>query len=414
MLDIKTIRENPDLIKKNIKNRGMDVDVDRLLELDERNRELIVKIDSMRSELKAGSKSKPTEKEILKMKKLGDEIKSLDQEHEKVKSEFLDLRCQIPNLTHSSSPIGKDDSENVEIERVGEPTKFDFEPKDHLTLGKDLDLLDFEAGAKVAGNGFYFFKNELVILELALINYAFEKLVAKGFTPIATPDLARGNIMDGTGYNPKGNEDQIYEIKGEDLSLIATSEITVGGYLSNTVLNEEDLDKKYVAFSHCFRREAGAYGKESRGLYRVHQFSKVEMFIFCKPENSEKLHQEIKEIEKEIFSELGIPFRVVDICTGDLGGPAYRKYDLEGWMPMKNDWGEITSCSNCTDYQARRLNIKYKTKKGEKEFVHTLNGTAITSSRTPLVILENYQQADGSVKIPEVLQKYTGFKEIKR
>lgn len=414
MLDIKLIRENPDVIKDNIKNRRMKIDVDKLLDLDEKNRELILKIDSMRSELKSGSKSKPTEEEILKMKKLGDEIKLLDAERESVKDELLELHKKIPNLTHPSSPIGKDDSENVEIERVGEPTKFDFKPKDHLTLGKDLDLIDFEAGVKVAGHGFYFFKNELAVLELALTMYAFEKLIDKGFTPIATPDLARGFIMDGTGYNPKGNEDQIYEIKDEDLSLVATSEITVGGYLSNTILSEEELDKKYVAFSHCFRKEAGAYGKESRGLYRVHQFSKVEMFIFCKPENSEKLHQEIKEIEKEIYKELGIPFRVLDICTGDLGGPAYKKYDLEGWMPMKNDWGEITSCSNCTDYQARRLNIKYKTKDGEKQFVHTLNGTAITSSRAPLVILENYQQADGSVKIPEVLQKYTRVKEIRR
>lgn len=414
MLDIKIIRENPNLIKENIKNRRMNVDVDKLLELDEKNRELIAKIDFMRSKLKSGSKSKPTQEEILKMKKLGDEIKLLEPQQENIKNELLELRARIPNLTHPSSPIGKDDSENVEIERVGEPTKFDFEPKDHLILGKNLDLLDFDAGAKVAGHGFYFFKNELVMLELALINYGFEKLINKGFTPIATPDLARGFVMSGTGYNPKGNEDQIYEIKDEDLALIATSEITVGGYLSDTILNEDELDKKYVAFSHCFRKEAGAYGKESRGLYRVHQFSKVEMFVFCKPENSEKLHQEIKEIEKEIYTELDIPFRVVDICTGDMGGPAYKKYDLEGWMPMKNDWGEITSCSNCTDYQARRLNIKYKTKNGEKRFVHTLNGTAITSSRVPLIILENYQQADGSVKIPETLQKYMGIKEIRR
>ena len=221
--------------------------------------------------------------------------------------------------------------------------------------------------------------------------------------------------MDGTGFNPKGNEDQIYQVEGEDLSLIATAEITMGGYLANTILKEEELDKKFVAISHCFRKEAGAYGKESRGLYRVHQFTKVEMFMYCKPENSEKLHEEIKEIEKEIYSELEIPFRVVDICTGDLGGPAYRKYDLEAWMPMKNDWGEITSCSNCTDYQARRLNIKYKTKDGKTEFVHTLNGTAIASSRTPLAILENFQQKDGSIAIPKVLQPYmNGVKVISR
>jgi seryl-tRNA synthetase len=414
MLDIKTIRTNPDKIKENIKNRQMDIDVDRLLGLDEQNRKMITELDNLRAELKAGSKTKPTPKVIAKMKKLGDDIKKLEQRQDKVKTELDDLHVQVPNLTHPDSPLGKDDTENVEIQRVGEPPKFDFKPKDHLTLGKELDLIDFETAAKVSGSGFYYFKNEMVILELALIKYALDKLIDKGYTPFATPDLARGFVMNGTGYNPRGNEDQIYEIKDEDLSLIATSEITLGGYLANKILTEDDLDIKYAGLSHCFRREAGAYGKESRGLYRVHQFSKVEMFIFCRPENSDKLHEEIKQIEIEIFSELGIPFRVVDICTGDLGGPAYRKYDLEGWMPMKNDWGEITSCSNCTDYQARRLNIKYKTKDGETKYVHTLNGTAITSSRTPLVILENFQQKDGSIKIPEVLRKYTGFSEIKR
>jgi len=414
MLDIKIIRENPDLVKKNTENRQMEVDIDRLLELDVKNREFITRIDALRSELKQGSKSKPSPEEIEKMKKLGDEIKELEKEQAGIRTELIDLHEQVPNLTHKDTPYGKDDSENVEIEVIGEPTKFDFEPKDHVTIGKDLDLIDFETAAKVSGQGFYYFKNEMVILELALIRYAIDKLVSRGFTPFSTPDLARGFVMNGTGYNPRGNEDDIYEMKNEDLSLIATAEITLGGYLANTILNEDDLDKKFVGISHCFRKEAGAYGKESRGLYRVHQFSKVEMFMFAKPENSEQLHEEIKEIEKEIMTELGIPFRVVDICTGDMGGPAYRKYDLEAWMPMKNDWGEVTSCSNCTDYQARRLNTRYKTKDGKTEYVHTLNGTAVTSSRIPLVILENYQQSDGSVKIPEVLQKYTGFTEIKR
>mgnify|MGYP001595726479 FL=1 len=413
MLDINFIRQNPELIKNNNKNRQFNIDVDLLLKLDKENREAITELDNTRAKLKAGSKVKPSSEEILKMKELGSVIKNLEQKQELLQEELNDILLKIPNLTHPNSPIGKNESENVEIEVIGQPTEFNFKPKDHLTLGKELDLIDFESGSKVSGTGFYFFKNKLVLLELALMRYGIDKLTSKGFVPISTPDLAKNFAMKGTGYNPKGNEDQIYEIKNEDLSLIATSEITVGGYLANVILKDDDLDKKYVAISHCFRKEAGAYGKESRGLYRVHQFTKVEMFIFCKPENSEKYHEEIKEIEKEIYTELGLPTRVLDICTGDLGGPAYRKYDLECWMPMKNNWGEVTSCSNCTDYQARRLNIKFRNKSGNLEFVHTLNGTAVTSSRTILAILENYQQKDGSIKIPKVLQPYTGFDSIK-
>lgn len=412
MLDINFVRQNPEIIKTNNKNRRVNVDVDLLLNLDKENRKAITEIDMARAQLRSGSKTKPSKEDIAKMKELGGVIKNLEDAQTEFQKQVTELLLKIPNLTHASSPIGTDESQNVEIEVIGEPTKFDFEPKDHLTLGTELDLIDFEAGAKVSGTGFYFFKNKMVLLEMALMRYALDKLVAKGFMPMLTPDLAKNFAMNGTGYNPKGNEDQIYEISNEDLSLIATSEITVGGYLANTILKETDLDKKYVAISHCFRKEAGAYGKESRGLYRVHQFTKVEMFIFCKPENSEKYHEEIKEIEKEIYTELGLPIRVLDICTGDLGGPAYRKYDLEAWMPMKNNWGEVTSCSNCTDYQARRLNIKFRDASGELKFVHTLNGTAVTSSRTLLVILENYQQKDGSIKIPKVLQAYTGFDSI--
>ncbi|PIR95022.1 serine--tRNA ligase, partial [Candidatus Falkowbacteria bacterium CG10_big_fil_rev_8_21_14_0_10_37_6] len=258
--------------------------------------------------------------------------------------------------------------------------------------------------------------NELALLEFALVQYTMAKLVAKGYTPFSTPDIARNFAMKGTGYNPRGNEDQIYEIAGEDVALIATAEITLGGYLANKTLNKSDLPIKYVGFSHCFRKESGAYGKESRGLYRVHQFSKVEMFIFSLPEQSEKLLEEMKEIEKEIYTELKIPFRVLNICSGDLGAPAYRKYDLEAWLPFKNDWGEITSCSNCTDYQARRLNIKYKDDDGNIKLVHTLNGTAMAFTRVPIAILENFQQTDGSIAIPKVLQKYLpgGLKIIQK
>jgi len=410
MLDIKFIRENVKQVKEAVKNKNIKVDIDSLLSLDERRRALQMKVDSLRASrnelAQAGKGSKPTIEQIAKGKKIKEEVVEMEKEFTKVEVDYLEMLEKVPNVMHPDVPIGQDDNDNREVEIVGAPPQFKFEAKDHLQLGKDLDLLDFETAAKVSGSGFFYVKNELVFLELALIQYTFDKLATKGFKPFITPDIARSFAMKGTGYNPRGNEDQIYEIAGEDSSLIATAEITLGSYLANQVIDEQKLPIKYVGLSHCFRKESGAYGKESRGLYRVHQFSKVEMFLFSTPEQSNDLLEEMKNIEKEIYIELGIPFRVLDICSGDLGSPAYKKYDLEAWMPMKNDWGEITSCSNCTDYQARRLNIKYKNRNGASNFLHTLNGTAITTSRTPLAILENYQQADGSVLIPEVLQKY--------
>jgi len=420
MLDIKFIREHTDEVKTAAKNKNINVNIDKLLQLDSERRKLQAKIDELRAqrnELAAmGKEGKPSTEQIEQGKKLKDEISAREEEFEKIESDYADLLEKVPNIVHAAVPIGKDDSENVEIERVGEPTKFDFEPKDHIALGKELDLLDFETAAAVSGSGFYYLKNELALLEFALVQYTMAKLVAKGYTPFSTPDIARNFAMKGTGYNPRGNEDQIYEIAGEDVALIATAEITLGGYLANKTLNKSDLPIKYVGFSHCFRKESGAYGKESRGLYRVHQFSKVEMFIFSLPEQSEKLLEEMKEIEKEIYTELKIPFRVLNICSGDLGAPAYRKYDLEAWLPFKNDWGEITSCSNCTDYQARRLNIKYKDDDGNIKLVHTLNGTAMAFTRVPIAILENFQQTDGSIAIPKVLQKYLpgGLKIIQK
>lgn len=410
MLDIAFIREHADEVKTAAKHKNITVDIDALLRLDERRRALQQELDQFRHERNelahAGKGGKPTPEHITAGKRVKAEIARLETESEEIERQYAETLSTVPNVVHPDVPIGKDDSENVEIERVGEPTQFDFEPKDHVTLGTELDILDFAAGATVAGSGFYYTKNELVWLEMALQQFALHKLAQKGYVPFTTPDMARNFAMDSTGYNPRGNEDQIYQIEGEDLSLIATAEITLGAYLANTTVPAENLPIKFAGVSHCFRKEAGAYGKESRGLYRVHQFSKVEMFVFCLPEHSEAMHEEMKAIEKELYTELGLPFRIVDICTGDLGGPVYRKYDLEAWMPMKNDWGEITSCSNCTDYQARRLRSRYKTQTGKNGLLHTLNGTAVNSSRIPLAIIENYQQADGSVRIPEALRPY--------
>jgi len=414
MLDIKFIRENPEKVKENTKNRGIKADIGRFLELDKKRAALIQEIDKLRAE-KNKLKGKPTARELEELKKRKGKEDKLNKGFAQIESEWKEIYLQIPNMTAPDSPLGKDDTENKEIERHGEPTKFGFKAKSHEELGKELDLIDFEKAAEVTGTKFYYLKNEAVLLEFALVQFALDKLRSKGFTPMITPDLVRDEVSVGIGFTPRGPETQIYSVENTDMSLIGTAEITVGGYHMNEVIDEDKLPLKYIGFSHCFRTEAGSYGRHSAGLYRVHQFSKAEMFVFSKPEDSEKTLEELKNLEVEIFEELGIPFRVVDICTGDLGGPAYKKYDLEAWMTSKNDFSEITSTSNTTDYQSRRLNIKVKRRDGKKEFVHMLNGTAIAVSRALIVILENCQQKDGSIKIPEVLQKYMGgLKEIRR
>ncbi len=323
----------------------------------------------------------------------------------------------IPNMSHPDAPTGADDQSNLELRKGKSPLpKFDFKPLDHVTLGERLQLFDFEGGAKVAGHGFYFLLNDAVLLELALQRYALDLLIAEKFTPTITPDLARNEILQGTGYIPRGPETQIYSVADSDLSLVATAEITLGGLLSDQIIEADRLPLKYCGISHCYRTEAGAHGRQTRGLYRVHQFTKVEMFAFTLPEQSDQMLDYFCELEGRIFDGLGIPYRVVDTATGDLGGPAYRKFDLEAWMPGRGDggeYGEVTSTSNCTDYQSRRLGIRYRVK-GEKgtHFLHTLNGTAIAISRAIIAILENYQQADGSILVPPALRPFMGKERI--
>ena len=309
-------------------------------------------------------------------------------------------------------PVGKNESQNVEIRQVGKKPAFKFEPKDHLEIGTALGIIDFESGAKVAGSGFYYLKNAGVLLELSLVRYALDFLAKNNFSLVFTPDMAKERFYLGTGYTPRGPEAQTYLIQDTDLGLIATAEVTLAAMHADEILNEGELPKLYAGYSHCFRQEAGAYGKYSKGLYRAHQFTKVEMFSFAKPEESEKIHESFLDFEEKIWQGLDIPYRVLEMCTGDLGGQAARKFDLEAWMPGRGDWGEVTSTSNTTGFQARRLHIKYRNKSGKTEFVHTLNGTAIATSRAIIAILENYQQKDGSVVIPDVLQKYMGMKKI--
>jgi seryl-tRNA synthetase len=348
-------------------------------------------------------------------RKLKESIAAAEAELTRTEAELDTEARKIPNMAHPDAPIGKEDKDNLEVKRAGEPVKFDFEPQDHVKLGQDLDIVDFDSGTKVSGTKFYYLKNEGVYLELGLVRYALDILQSKGFIPFITPDVARAEILEGIGFNPRGEESNVYALEGEDTCLVGTAEITLGGYYSNTILPKDKLPLRMAGLSHCFRREAGAAGQFSKGLYRVHQFTKVEMFIFCLPEESDRLHEELRSIEEEIFETLNVPFRVVDTCTGDLGAPAYRKWDLEAWMPGRNDgeWGEVTSTSNCTDYQARRLNVRFKDDDGKNKFVHMLNGTAVAVSRALIAILENFQQEDGSVRIPRALVPYCGFDVIK-
>lgn len=407
MLDIKFIRENLDKVKEMLKKRHLEVDLEDVLALDAKRISFLQKIEGLRAERNKVSK-KPTPKNKKRGKEIKDELKILEPQLKSVEQDLHQALWDLPNMAYPDAPMGKDESENVVVRQWGEPTRFDFEPLDHLEIGKKLDLLDFEAGAKVSGSQFYYLKGDAVLLSLSLIRFALDYLDSKGFKPIKTPELVRLKVLDGTGYNPRGSETQLYKIEGKDLGLIATSEISIAGYLMNEVVNEKDLPLKFAGFSHCFRTEAGGYGKYSKGLYRIHEFSKAEMFVFCLPSQSEEMHQLLLATEEEIYRQLELSYRVVEMCSGDLGAAAYRKFDLEAWMPSRKDWGEVTSTSNCTDYQARRINIKYRKKDGQLEYMHTLNGTAVADSRTIIAILENFQQKDGSVIVPKALRKYMG------
>ncbi|MFC4351035.1 serine--tRNA ligase [Fodinicurvata halophila] len=420
MLDRKFILENLEAVRSNCANRGIDVDLDSFAELDGKRRSLQQEVDRLNQEANATAKSIKDAKDPDERQKLIDQGKQLrtqraeaEEKLQQAKDELEALQSIIPNMSHPAAPIGASDADNAELERGATPLpSFDFKPLDHLEIGEKLDLIDMEAGSKVTGHGFYFLKNDAVLLDLALQNYALNILVKDGFAPVTTPDLARNEVMRGTGYVPRGAETQIYSIAETDLSLIATSEITLAGLQAGEILPQDQMPIKLCGISHCFRTEAGAHGRASRGLYRVHQFTKVEMFAFTMPDGSPEMHQRMLDLEKQIFDGLGIPYRVIENATGDLGAAAYRKYDLEAWMPGRGDggeFGEITSTSNCTDYQARRLNIRYRGEDGKVAgFLHTLNGTAIAISRALIAILENYQQADGSVRVPEVLRPFLG------
>jgi len=425
MLDLQYLCDNKDAVAENCRNRGVEVDLDSIVELREQRNKLIAESDQLRHEQKETSSqiskaSDPQQKQslIARGKELRKRVADCESRLKTFETELHSELAQVPNMTHPEAPIGKTEKDSTTLRTWGEVPTFDFEPLDHVALAEKHDLIDFESGARVSGHGFYYLKNESVLLEMALIQYALEKVQAEGFTLYSTPDLARDEVLEGIGFIPRGNETQIYSIENTDLSLVATAEITLGGLLKDQVLDVTTLPVKAAGVSHCFRTEAGSYGKATRGIYRVHQFTKVEMFGFTEPslDVSNEFHDQIVRIEEEIFQGLGLPYRVIDTCTGDLGGSAYRKFDLEAWMPGRADaggWGEVTSASNCTDYQARRLGIRCKSSewKGTK-YIHTLNGTAISIARALIAIFEIHQQSDGSIVIPEVLRKWVGCEKI--
>jgi seryl-tRNA synthetase len=423
MLDLQFICDHRDEVVDNCRKRGVQADVDAVIRLRQERNDLIVRADDLRRQQKEVSARIPkaTAEERVGLveqgKALRDAVSSADERLRGVEEKLRDEQARIPNMTHPEAPVGGE-ADARELRVVGLKPEFSFRPKDHVEIAAHLDLIDFEAGARVAGSGFYFLKNDAVMLEMALVQFALTKLRSEGFTLFTTPDLARDSVLEGIGFSPRGNETQIYSISNSDLSLVATAEITLGGVQKDQTLEISSLPLKYAGLSHCFRTEAGAAGRATRGIYRVHQFTKVEMFGYAGPDvaASDALHREILRIEEEIFQALGIHYRVIDTASGDLGGPAYRKYDIEAWMPGRGDggeYGEVTSASNCTDYQSRRLNIRCKSadKKGT-QFVHTLNGTAISCARAIIAVLENYQQEDGSVVVPEVLRPWVGKERL--
>ncbi len=422
MLDLKAIRENPRFYEEQLGRKGVSSHtVKEVLGLDEKKRHLIQEIESAKSRQNEASKRIPTlsgkEKEdvLAEMKSLSDGKKSAEEELEKVSVDLKSLLETLPNPPHDSAPDGKSEEENVVIRKVGEIPKFDFQPKEHSELGEALGILDMERASKIAGARFYFLQGELAMLQMALMNWAFQKIQKRGFLPMIPPFLVRKEAMWGTGFLSGAGSNEIYHVNpGEDdLYLIGTSEVPLTAYYTDEILPEEKLPVKFMGYSPCFRREAGSYGKDTKGILRVHQFEKIEMVILCRPEETPEMHELIRESEEELLQELGIPYQVVNVCCGDLGNSAAKKYDLEAWLPGQEKYREMTSTSICTDFQSRRLNIRYRKKDGSIEFVHTLNGTAV-SSRPLIAIMENFQREDGSIDIPECLWTYTGFKRIER
>jgi seryl-tRNA synthetase len=418
MIDIKLIRENPEIVKENLAKRGNPKNgemLDALIDVDRKWRGTLTKLNELRHE------RKQVTVEIAKLKKAGEDAYSKVEKAKAIDAEITTIGKQVtekevrirsylmllPNLLHETVPFGKDEHDNVQIKEWGQTPKFGFSVKNHIDLAVNLDIVDVERAGKVAGSRFFYLKGRGVLLDMALMSFAMEEMMHKGYLPVEPPYLMRREPYEGvTSLSDFG--EVLYKIENEDLYLIATSEHPMAAMYTNEVFKEEDLPLKLAGASACFRKEAGAHGKDTRGIFRTHQFNKIEQFIFCNPEQSWKLHEELLQNAESLVQKLGLPYRVVNVCTGDIGTVAAKKYDIEAWMPAQEGYREIISCSNCTDYQARRLNIRYREKEGAptKGVVHTLNSTAIATGRTMVAILENFQQEDGSVVVPQSLRKY--------
>jgi seryl-tRNA synthetase len=416
MLDPKLIRENPKLIEKKALEKGIKINIDHICELDARFRKIDLLVQKLREEknklVKAASSVVNKEKAISKGREIGEKLEKEEKALNDLREEYQKVLLTIPNLTKDDVKVGKDESENEVIRKYGNPTKFEFQPKDHLELGETLGIIDVKSAAKVSGPRFAYLKNDGVLLELALKQFAFDTLTKEEFIPIIPPVLIKKEIMEGFGYTQMGEEENIFSLDKDNLYLVGTSEQSIVPMFKDEILNKKDLPKRFVGFSTCFRREAGTYGKDTRGIFRVHQFDKVEMVSFVEEGKDDEEHEYLLSIEEKLFQSLEIPYQVVKMCSGDLGFPAARKYDIEAWIPSQERYREVTSVSTVTDFQSRRLNMKYQDG-AQKKYLYVLNGTAYSMNRPIIAILENYQQKDGSILVPEVLQKYINKKVIK-
>jgi len=427
MLDIKFIRENAEKVQEAAKNKNINIDINDLLKIDDERKEILSKIEQLRAKrnelAQLGKQGKPTDEQIKKGREIKEKLAVLEERQYEVDEKYNKMMVKVPTIPSSDTPVGKDDSENVEVKKWGDIPEFNFKIKDHIQLGRELDLIDLDRGVKVSGYRGYYLKNEAVSLQMALMMLALEKLILKGFRPIIPPTLVKEFVLFGSGYfaghEYNSEKDEIYKIANEEIEadgnknkedkfLIGTAEPSLLAYYSGEVLEAKDLPMKLCGFSQCYRSEIGSYGKDTKGMYRVHEFMKVEM-VGLSPadiETAEKMHQEMVSISEELHQDLKLPYRKLQICTGDMSAGKYKMYDLEAWIPSRNGYGETGSASNFLDWQSRRLNVRYKDAEGNKKFVYMLNNTALASARTLIAILENNQQADGSIIIPEVLRKW--------
>ncbi len=412
MIDIKLLLKNPEKVKTAIKNRGVNIDVDKLISLEEERKKLLQEVESLRKEQNDISPKVKDNPELLsKAKELKASLKEKEDILDKLQEEFKKQSSLLPNIPLDDVPVGIDETGNKVIREWGKVPKFKFEAKDHAELGKTLDLIDIERAAKISGARFTYLKNELALLEFALVQLAFDTLLKEGFIPIIPPILIRDEMMKAMGYvDTEADLSERYFLEKDKLFLIGTAEQSIGPMHQGEIL--DDLPKRYVAFSTCLREESGSYGKDTKGIFRLHQFDKLEMFSFTKPEDSEKEHLFLLSLEEKMMQALKLPYRVVHLCTSDMSRPSASTYDIEAWFPSQNRYRETHSVSNCTDFQSRRLNIRFKGKDGKTEFVHMLNGTAFAMVRMLIAIIENYQRKDGKIDVPKVLQKYLGFKII--